>query len=112
MDPKEGIRKMLSVGYKKLDRKTIDGIEAEGVEITNPAGVDISSETPVEIDSHVAQLWVAVETGLPVYFESKTSINSGKQKSHTIQDEFQWNVELDADEFEPNIPDDYTLMEN
>ena len=112
MDPKEGIREMLSVGYRKLGRKTINGIEAEGVEITNPAGADIHSETPVEIDSYVAQLWVAVETGLPVFLESKTSINNGMQKSHTIQDEFQWNVELDAGEFEPNIPADYTLMEN
>ena len=111
MDPKEGVSKMLSVGYIKLGRKTINGIEAEGVEITNPAGANISSETPIEIDSHVAQLWVAVETGLPVLLESKTSINNGMQKSHTIQDEFQWNVELDASEFEPDIPEDYTLME-
>ena len=110
MDPKEGIREMLSVGYRKLGRKTINGIEAEGVEITNPAGADIHSETPVEIDSYVAQLWVAVETGLPVFLESKTSINNGMQKSHTIQDEFQWNVELDASEFEPDIPEDYTQM--
>ncbi|MFC1635261.1 hypothetical protein ACFL5Z_10510 [Planctomycetota bacterium] len=112
MDPKEAVSRMLSVGYIKLGRKTINGIEAEGVEITNPAGADISSETPVEIDSYVAQLWVAVETGLPIFFESKTSINNGMQKSHTIQDEFQWNVELDASKFEPNIPADYTLQEN
>jgi hypothetical protein len=111
MDPKEGVSKMLSVGYIKLGRKTIDGIEAEGVEITNPAGANISSETPIEIDSYVAQLWVAVETGLPVLLESKTSINNGMQKSHTVQDNFQWNVELSASEFEPNIPEDYMLME-
>ncbi|MHC4431872.1 MAG: hypothetical protein ACYTBS_08540, partial [Planctomycetota bacterium] len=111
MDPKECVSKMLSVGYIKLGRKTIDGIEAEGVEITNPAGASISSETPIKIDSHVAQLWVAVETGLPVFLESKTSINNGMQRSHTVQNNFQWNVELDASEFEPDIPEDYTLME-
>ena len=111
MDPKECVSKMLSVGYIKLGRKTIDGIEAEGVEITNPAGASISSEIPIEIDSHKAQLWVSVETGLPVLLESETSINNGMQRSHTIQDNFQWNVELDASEFEPDIPEDYTLRE-
>lgn len=107
MDPKEIVSQMLSVGYSKLGRKTINGIEAEGVEITNPAVVNIHSETPVEIDSYEAQLWVAVETGLPIYFESKTSINNGVQVSRSIQDEFQWNLELDESEFVPNIPEEY-----
>lgn len=111
-DPKECFRRLLSVGYKKLGRKSIDGVEAEGVEITNPAGACISSEVPIEVDSLVAQLWVAVETGLPIFFESKTICNNGTKEFHTIQDEYQWNVELDADEFEPNIPADYTLIEN
>jgi hypothetical protein len=112
LDPKEGIRKMLSVGYRKLGRKTIDGIEAEGVEITNPEGARISSDDPIEVDSHVAQLWVAVETGLPIFFESKTICNNGTKEFHNVQDEFQWNVELDESEFVPNIPADYTLQED
>jgi len=112
LDPKEGIREMLSVGYRKLGRKTIDGIEAEGVEITNPEGARISSDDPIEVDSHVAQLWVAVETGLPIFFESKTICNNGTKEFHNVQDEFQWNVELDESEFVPNIPADYTLQEN
>jgi hypothetical protein len=111
-DPKECFKKLLSGGYRKLGRKTINGVKAEGVEITNPEGARISSDYPIEVDSFVAQLWVAVETNLPIFFESKTICNNGTKEFHTVQDEYQWNVELDADEFEPNIPDDYTLMKN
>ncbi len=111
LDPKKSFRELLSVGYRKLGRKIIDGVEAEGVEITNPEAARISSERSIEIDSHVSQLWVSVETNLPIYFESQTICNNGMLELHTIQDEFQWNVELDASEFEPDIPEDYTQME-
>ena len=110
LDPKKSFRGLLSVGYRKLGRKIIDGVEAEGVEITNPEGARISSERSIEIDSHISQLWVSVETKLPVFFESKTICNNGMLELHTIQDEFQWNVELDESEFEPDIPEDYTQM--
>jgi hypothetical protein len=108
LDPKKSFRELLSIGHRKLGRKIIEGVEAEGVEITNPEGARISSERLIEIDSHVSRLWVSVETELPVYFESKTICNNGALELHTIQDEFQWNVELDESEFVPNIPEHYT----
>ena len=103
-------RDILSLGYRELGRKIIDGVEAEGVETTNPEGAKISSGRPIEIDSHVAQLWVSVETNLPIFFESKTVCNNGTREFHIVVDEFQWDIELDASVFEPDIPEDYTQI--
>lgn len=101
---------ILSLGYRELGRKIINGVEAEGVETTNPEGPNISSSRPIVIDSYVAQLWVSVETNLPIFFESKTVWNNGTWESHIVMDEFQWDVELDASVFEPDIPEDYTQI--
>ncbi|MCP4901198.1 MAG: hypothetical protein GY906_29865, partial [bacterium] len=104
MDPKEAVREFLSAEYTKLGRKTIEGIEAEGIEIDRPSESRVNSQV-------VIQLWVAVDTGLPVLVEVDTVGKDGTLEVHSVQDNFQWNVELDASEFEPNIPEDYTQME-
>ena len=104
LEPREAVRELLSAGYRKLGRKTIDGIEAEGIEIDRPSESRANSQV-------VIQLWVAVDTGLPILIEVDTVGKDGTLEVHTVQDNFQWNVELDASEFEPDIPEDYTLME-
>jgi hypothetical protein len=107
MDPKDAVREFLSAEYTKLGHKTIEGIEAEGIEIDDPS----QAEANFQVDSCVIQLWVAVDTGLPILIEVDTVGKNGTLEVHTVQDNFQWNVELDASEFEPDIPEDYTLME-
>ena len=110
VEPKDYVRALLSTGYDTLGRKTINGIEAEGVGMDDPAGANISSDVPIEINSHKAELWVAVDTGLPVLFKSTTHYN-GNKTIHSIHKNFQWNVELDPGLFDPEIPSDYTLIE-
>jgi len=107
MEPKEAIGEFLSAEYTMLGRKTIEGVEAEGVEIDDPS----KAQANFPVDSCVMQLWVAVDTGLPVLVEVDTVGKNGTLEIHTVQDSFQWNVELDASEFEPDIPEDYTQME-
>jgi len=107
MEPKETVREYLSAEYTKLGRRTIEGIEAEGIEIDDPS----EAKATFQVDSCVIQLWVAVDTGLPILVEVDTVGKNGTLEVHTVQDNFQWNVELDASEFEPNIPEDYTQMD-
>jgi hypothetical protein len=103
---------------KKLGRKKIDGVEAEGFELRDSeiAGAFV----PVTFDSLVARLWVDVETSLPVRYEAElvisdrhiTFFTGGKAvEVKVIGDEFQWDVEFEPSIFEPNIPPDYTPME-
>lgn len=107
MEPKEAVREYLSAEYTKLGRRTIEGVEAEGIEIDRDPS---EAKANFQVDSCVIQLWVAVDTGLPILVEVDTVGKNGTLEIHTVQDNFQWNVELDASEFEPDIPEDYTQM--
>jgi hypothetical protein len=72
--------------------------------------------TPEQIDllDVLLRLWVNVETGYPVLFESKISAEYEGEVDvlECIMDQFQWDVELDPNIFEPNIPPDYEALQN
>ena len=103
--PREMVKRILLNDYTELGRETIDGIKVEGVELT---GQKISGE---RLDNAVTRLWVDVETGLPVQIELEGLAHGTSTNVMIVQDEFQWNVELQASDFDPNIPSDYTLVE-
>ncbi len=101
-DPNSTIQRFLSCQHKELGRKTINGVLCEGIETTDPAffGGGNPPEPPM------ARVWVSVETGYPVQFEGERVWDD--QTRHTfVQDQFQWDVELDGSLFEPNIPAGY-----
>jgi outer membrane lipoprotein-sorting protein len=108
MGPKYVVKLFMSVKYKELGRKIINGIEAKGIEVCDPS----IGRANFPIQSFIGQLWVDVESGYPILLESKVvgDIN-GPIEINTIDDNFQWNIELDESVFEPNIPPDYNLME-
>ena len=104
-DPRTIVEEFMSYNeYTKLGRETIDGIEVEGIEVDNEkfgAGL---------FEKGKGRLWVAVDTDLPVVIELEgTSAGGSVQISFTI-DGFDWNPGLQAEDFELNIPSDYTLM--
>ncbi|MFC1604519.1 hypothetical protein ACFL5F_05775 [Planctomycetota bacterium] len=113
----DGIANLIrSSEYAELGRKTINGVDVEGLEIR---GSDLVI-APVEFDNLVIRIWVDVETYLPVVVEAEavtsdkylTAFTGGKPvEVKVLAGEFQWDVELDPKIFEPNIPDDYTRLE-
>lgn len=108
-DPKWLVQSMLSCEHRKLGRKTIEGILCEGLETTDPAVFGSELRVPTsDITVHL-QLWVSVETDYPVLCEGNATvqIDGNTQTSQWVIDQFQWDVELDARVFEPNIPPDY-----
>lgn len=108
IDPKSYVQKFLSCEYRKLGQKMIEGVLCEGIETTDPTFGN--SNFPVH--NIEAQLWVSVETGYPVLFEAKVAGgDDGKLRIEKVLDQFQWDVELDASEFEVSIPPDYTLLD-
>jgi outer membrane lipoprotein-sorting protein len=103
-DPKKMIKKLLSSEYTRLPRKTINGVEVEGIE-------GVLALEAQWAESSVIRFWVDVETELPVLIEWKRVTAGGKiLRMKTIIDEFQWDVKLESSVFEPNIPADYILM--
>jgi outer membrane lipoprotein-sorting protein len=103
-DPKALAKLFTSFGYTVIGRSTIDGVEVEGIE------VDDSRIFEGMFESFKGRLWVDVQTDLPVRIEYECSALNGEMQMKMTMGEFQWGLELDPSEFEPNIPDDYTLM--
>lgn len=102
---REMVKSLLSNDYVELGRDTIDGVLVEGVEIK---GQKISGPL---LDNALTRLWVDVETGLPVRIELEGLTHGTSTNVMIVQDEFQWNVELLAGDFEPDIPSDYSVVE-
>ena len=103
-DPRTWLKMILSSDYTKLGRKSIDGIEVEGIE---------SNTSGIAGEDTIMRLWVDVETNLPVRVEVEgQKMEAGEKRQHKfVTENIQWSVELDENVFEPNIPPDYKLME-
>lgn len=106
-DPRPDIKEALAGDHKKLGRRTIDGVEAEGIEVCDATG----HRANFKIDSVVTQYWSDVETGRPVLVEQTVLGNGGAVRIKAVTDQFRWNVACDPNEFKGRIPPGYTEME-
>jgi hypothetical protein len=101
---KEFIKHFMSFEHSKLGRRIINGVELEGAEVNDPK---VMLDNAYE--SVVVRLWVDVQTNLPARVEMKGTAGGGAIKCEQVVDVVELNTELAASEFEPNIPQDYTL---
>jgi hypothetical protein len=95
---------MVNSQYKSIGKTTLDGIEVEGLETTDPAIAGGVSEKVL------ARLWVDVKTGYPVQMEVEMDTNEGGTHIHYIIHNFQWNQDVGAATFTPQIGGDYTPL--
>jgi hypothetical protein len=109
-DPRTNLKKILASKYESLGRSTIDGIEVEGFRTTDPNWLG-NMKDKVEVD---VKMWVDVKTRLPVRYDFTYAyfdqMGNKKERQHFVMHDFQWDVPVDAAEFKPVIPDDYTGM--
>ena len=110
-DPREMVNQFMKLDYTELGRDTIDGVEVEGIETTDP------NYSGGMFENFRGRLWVDVETDLPVRMEMDMEMEmptgddeSGLMQMSMVLDSFEWEAELEPSLFEPNIPDDYTKM--
>ena len=105
-DPIELVVGFMGVEFTEIGRKEIDGVLAEGVQIKNSK----LEGFPFEIIT--GQLWVDVNTDLPVLVEMEMEMKmpDGVATITGVSDNFKWNVELDENEFAYTIPEDYEEM--
>lgn len=110
IDPKGLVQKFLSCEHKKLEPQTIEAIQCEGLETTDPTF--FGGDFPVPISRLNVQLWVSTATGYPVLFKAEVVCGEdGGRRIEGTADQFQWDVELDPGELEPTMPEDYILEE-
>jgi hypothetical protein len=105
ISPESIVNFILSKGdYKKLGRKTVNGILSEGFEFDDKRAM-LSMEKD-QIKNIVMRLWVDVNTNLPVRVELNGVLTNNSAANVVMYDP-KWDVELEPDFFEPKIPVDY-----
>jgi outer membrane lipoprotein-sorting protein len=102
-DPRDFLRRILNCKYTDIGKSVIDGVEVEGFETTDPA------VTGGMMEDVKVTLWVDRKTELPVREEMYFKMNEQMKMDGVIED-FQWYVQVNADEFKPVIPQDYTTI--
>jgi hypothetical protein len=101
-NPLTFLNRILACKYESIGRSTIDGIEVEGFQTTDPnffyfyiGGHGLIGDVN---QISVKKVWVDTKTRLPVRYDS----------TGMVMHDFQWDVPVDAADFEPVIPDNYT----
>jgi hypothetical protein len=108
VNPKGMIREFMSFEHTQLGREIIDGVEVEGIEVNDPGFLTILTSV---FESAVGRLWVDVKTNLPIRTEIRGISGNGSIETKIVAYDFDWDAEPAPGVFEPNIPDDYTLLE-
>lgn len=102
-DPRYMVQQIMDCNHISLGQSTLEGIKVECFQTTDPKyhwGM---------LGSLDVKLWVDVQTKLPVRLEIASQYED-KSKIHMVMHGFQWDLIVEATEFEPNIPQDYTSM--
>jgi hypothetical protein len=110
--PHKLLKEILKTKYESLGRSTMDGIEVAGFRTTDPNSVFGSNQNFGQSKRQVDQkLWVDVKTRLPVRCDTTWvefyQMENKKKCGHDVAYDFQWDVPVDAADFEPVIPDGY-----
>jgi len=105
LDPRTFLSRILKTKYESLGRSTMDGIEVEGFQITDPNLWGDKKQPDWKI-------WVDMKARLPVRYDQLISeeVNQGgdKMRNRVVEYDFQWDVPVAAAEFEPPpIPEGY-----
>ncbi len=113
----EGIMKEFgSQRCVKLGRREIDGVMAQGFEVKD---VKIFSHVPpllLRVEDINIRMWVDEETLLPIRVEGEgffTGLMTLFKKCtyHEVMHSIEYDVEINDSIFDPNIPDDYILID-
>lgn len=111
-DPVTVLKALLEHKYTELGRKTIDGVPAWGIEVSDPKlstkmGSFISGAM---FDQTTVQLWVDQKHELPIRIYATGSSKDGRASMEMTYDNFQWDVKIDPARLKPQIPEDYELV--
>jgi len=114
----DGIMKLFgSERCVRLGSREIDGVTTEGFEVKD---VKIFSQVPrwlLRPEDINIRLWVNEETLLPTRIEGEGFVGKGLMtrfkniRYKEVMYDIEYDVEIDESIFEPNIPDDYMLID-
>ena len=104
-DPRTFLKRILACKYESMGRATMDGIEVEGFQTTDPNFFYLYvGDRQINVNQIDVKVWVAAKTRLPVRYDY---MGDKRKSTHFVMHDFQWDVAVEAAEFKPVIPDDY-----
>jgi outer membrane lipoprotein-sorting protein len=104
-DWKEFIKHFMSFEYTNIGREKINGVEVEGIEVTDRR---VMPENLFE--SVVVRLWVDIRTNLPVRVEMKGTAGNGTVQCSQTINVLELDRDVDPNKFVPDIPANYKLI--
>ena len=111
-DPVTLLKAMLEHKYTELGRKTIDGVAAWGIQVSDPKlGTKMGSFISGGMfDETTVQLWVDQKHELPIRIYATGSSKDGRASMEMVYDSFQWDIQIEPARLTPEIPNDYELV--
>jgi hypothetical protein len=103
-DPREMLKHLLACEHRELGRSILDGRSVEGFETTDPAYLGGTSRRLR------MTLWVDAGTWLPVRSETEMELGEGVRGT-AVEYDYEWGLPVNAADFEPQIPEDFTAHE-
>ncbi|MFX0204310.1 MAG: hypothetical protein ACFFCW_50070 [Candidatus Hodarchaeota archaeon] len=117
LDPKGIIELLTQTDYEKLGFSEINGIEVEGFASENTkVNKEAFPESIFNIQKSTCKIWVGVEELIPVRMETDVSIGKclltafNKFNLHDVVVLQDYNVDLDKEQFDTEIPEGYTKL--
>jgi len=112
------LARLTSGPYTELGRRRLDGLEVEGFETSDPEFLAVPWPLGflLPVNSITARVCIDVESSLPaeldIDFTTDRALVAGFKKLHAEfrTHDIQWNAEIPAGIFDPNIPADYTRI--
>ncbi len=111
-DPVTLLKTMLKHTYTELGRRTIDGVAAWGLQVSDPKlGTKMGSFISGGMfDQTTVQLWVDQKQELPIRIYATGSSQDGRASMEMVYDRFQWDIPIEPVQLKPQIPEDYELV--
>lgn len=104
------LRRLTADADRRLGRKVVDGRVAEGFEIA-ASKLGYTGAVAAGQPAPAAQLWVDVESRLPVRYEVSIAGPEPGSQIHVAHRDFRYDEALAPESFRPQIPDDYQRVE-
>jgi hypothetical protein len=99
-DPQTVIQRILNCDKVYLGQSEIEGVIVDGFQTTDP---NYANGSLGQVD---VKIWIDVETELPIRLDMTFQMND-QAHQHIVMDDYHWDIAVNANEFNPNIPADY-----
>jgi len=104
-DPAKTFDFLQEYEFEELGSRRIDGRRAVGIRVTD--GRFLAER----MERAELELWVDPDTKLPIRFDVRGEIEGGSRTKHVRFYDFRWNEPLPDDEFNPEIPRGFRLID-